>query len=65
MVQEKEKRSIMPGPMPPMPPPNYNEMHQMGLRLVEMGLELLRNGQIYPCDPPYQPFDAKDNLEKA
>jgi hypothetical protein len=50
MEEQQEKTSIMPPQ-----PPYYNEMHQMGLRLVEMGLELLRNGMIYP---PYEPYNA-------
>lgn len=37
-----ESDSILPGPPNPPPPPD-DEMHQMGLRLIEMGLELLRS----------------------
>lgn len=66
MEQEKDKRSIMPGPYPPPPyppPPPYNEMHHMGIRLVQMGLEMLQNCEpIYP-EPYYE--TQNDGLAKA
>jgi len=55
-MEEKDRRSIMPGPFPPPPPPPYNEMHQMGVRLIQMGLEMLQN-----CEPIYpEPYYASE-----
>ena len=46
----------MPGPFPPPPPPPYNEMHHMGVRLIQMGLEMLQN-----CEPIYpEPYYASE-----
>ena len=51
MKNEKENTSIMPGPYPP--PPPYNEVREMGLRLIKMGLELLENENvIHPFNTP-------------
>ena len=45
-AKDKAAASIMPGPYPP--PPPYNEMREMGLRLIRMGVELLENEVVYP-----------------
>jgi len=39
MIDPKENTNIMPGPYLPLP----NRQHELGLKLIEIGLELLRD----------------------